>query len=80
MSNQGARQQSVRNVTATELTYEGDWHALFDLAGIPAGDYNGRLLAWINAQLASSYVGLPDAMNAFAVSKGVTDWNSLGSF
>lgn len=52
MSNQGLRQQSVRTSTGTAFTYEGDWHALFDAAAIPAGDYNGRLLAWLNTKLA----------------------------
>lgn len=44
-TNQGARQQSVRDVTGTALDYNGDFSALFDQAGIPAGDWNGRMLA-----------------------------------
>jgi hypothetical protein len=79
-SAQGDRQASVRALTGTALSYEGDWHALFDLAGIPDGDFNGRLLAWCNAQLAASYTNTNDAMQAFAASKGAANWSSLGSF
>jgi hypothetical protein len=77
---QGDRQASVRALTGTALSYEGDWHALFDLVGIPVGDFNGRLLAWLNAQLAASYTNVNDAMQAFAASKGAVNWSSLGSF
>jgi len=80
MTNQGARQQSVRDVTGTMLDYNGDWHALFDLAGIPQGDFNGRLLAWINDYLGTSYAGLPQAMQAFAVDQGYINWSSMGTF
>lgn len=77
MTNQSDRQQSVRDITGTELTYEGDWHALFDDAGIAAGAYNGRLLAWINLVLGESYTEINGAMNAFAASRGVQSWNDL---
>jgi hypothetical protein len=80
MTNQGARQQSVRDVTGTALDYNGDWHALFDLAGIPAGDFNGRLLAWINGRLGVTYPDLPGAMQAFAESQGAYNWSSMGTF
>jgi hypothetical protein len=79
-SAQGDRQASVRALTGTALSYEGDWQALFDQAAIPAGDFNGRLLAWINAQLSASYTNINDAMQAFATSKGAANWSSLGSF
>lgn len=80
MSNQSARQASVRAVTGTTSTYEGDWHALFDANAIPAGSFNGRLLQYINAKLAASYTNLPSAMAAFAVANGATTWDSLGTF
>lgn len=80
MSNQGLRQQSVRDVTGTALTYEGDWHALFDLQGIASGTFNERLLLWINDQLGTAYTNLPGAMQAYAEDQGVYNWDSMGVF
>lgn len=80
LTNQSARQASVRDATGTAWTYEGDWHALFDAAGIAVGDFNGRMLAWINGQLGSSYADVNGAMNAYAVAKGSASWNELGAF
>lgn len=79
MTNQSDRQESVRNITSTVFDYNGDWSALFDAAGIPAGDFNGRFLQWINAQLSSSYTELNGAMAAYAASQGVSNWDSLGA-
>lgn len=76
-SNQGDRQAAVRAITGTALSYEGDWHALFDLSGIRVGDFNGRLLAWINQALLTSYVEINGAKAAFATSVGVENWDSV---
>lgn len=78
--NQSDRQASVRAVTGTAWTYEGDWSALFDSASIPAGSFNGRLLAWINSTMSASYTELNGAMQAYAVSQGAASWNELGTF
>lgn len=80
MSQQGLRQASVRAVTGTALTYEGDWHALFDKAGIAAGDFDGRLLRWINGRLSASHTELNGAMQAFAASQGAPGWSAMGTF
>lgn len=80
MSQQGLRQASVRAVTGTTLTYEGDFHALFTAAGIPVGDFNGRFLQWINAKLSASYTSLPEAMQALAASAGAYNFASMGTF
>lgn len=80
MSQQGYRQASVRAVTGTANSYEGDWHALFTLAGIPQGDYDGRLLQWINLVMSKAYTNLPEAMQAFAVGQGAANWSSMGTF
>lgn len=80
MSNQSARQATVRSETGTELDYNGDWHALFDNAGIAAGNFNERMLAWINQTLGASYTSVPAAMQAFAEDQGVANWDSLGAF
>lgn len=79
MSNQGGVQQAIRDATGTELDYNGDWSALFDADGIPAGDWNGRLLAWLNGKLGTSHGGLPGAMQAFAEDQGAPNWNSLAT-
>lgn len=76
---QGKRQQSVRDATGTATAYEGDWHALFDLDGIVAGPYNGRLLAWINLTLGATYTSLPDAQAAYAATQGADNWSAMGS-
>lgn len=80
MSNQGARQASVRAVTGTAFTYEGDWHALFDMAEIPVGTFNERMLAWINDYMGESFTELNGAMAAFAIDQGADSWNGLGTF
>lgn len=77
---QGDRQAAVRASTGTALDYNGDWSALFDQAGIAAGDWNGRMLAWINAQLSASYASVPTAMQAYAASQSAPNWSSMGTF
>lgn len=90
---QGLRQTSVRAITGTARDYNGDWSALFDLY-MPAGDWNARLLQWINLQLLQTFVpdvsganqtfvaytDLSGAMAAFAAQQGVTTWSEIGSF
>lgn len=80
MSNQSEKQASIREITGTISTYEGDWHALFDDAGIATGDFNGRLLAWINNYLTASYTEINSAMAAFAQDQGFDSWDSMGEF
>jgi hypothetical protein len=80
MSNQSGVQAAVRAVTGTTLDYNGDWSALFDADGIAAGDWNGRMLAWINTTLGTSYTNLPGAMHAFAVDQGFTSWSAMNTF
>lgn len=80
MSQQSRRHQAVRDVTGSAWTYEGDWLALFDLHVVPAGDFSGRMLAWINATLGTDYPDLPGAQQAFAEDQGATNWSSLGAF
>lgn len=80
MSQQGDRQASVRAVTGTSGTYEGDWHALFDANSLPVGTFDERLLRYINAKLTKSYTNLPEAMQAFAAANGAANWSSLGTF
>lgn len=80
MSQQGLRQASIRAVTGSVETYEGDWHRLFDLASIPAGLFNERLLRWINGKLSASYTNLPEAQQAYAASIGAYNWAAIGTF
>jgi len=79
MSNQGGVQQAIRDQTGTALDYNGDWSALFDQDGIAAGDWNGRLLAWINSTLGTSYTEINGAMQAFAVDQGFTSWGAMNT-
>lgn len=80
MTNQSDKQASVRTVTGTTLNYEGDWHALWDITGVPVGPFNQRMLSWINSQLGASYTEINGAMAAFAIANGVSTWDQLGTF
>lgn len=81
MSNQSGRHAAINAILGiTGGTYEGSFHALFDDAGIATGPFNGRLLAWINDYLGTSYTDLPGAQHAYAVSLGFNDWNSLNTW
>lgn len=79
-TNDEAKLASVQAATGTARGWNGDWIALFDAAGIAAGDFNGRMLAWINAQLGTSYTSLVTAQNALAVNQGAASWGQLGAF
>jgi hypothetical protein len=77
MSNQSLRQQSVRDQTGTTLDYNGDFHALFDQAGIAAGPFNGRMIEYPNQQTGNTIPGLPAAQAAYAASLGLGSWNDV---
>lgn len=77
---QGARQSSIRTETGRAESYNGDWHALFDQAGISTGPLNGRMLAWINLNLGTSYTNLSEAKQALAVSNLAYNFSSMGAF
>lgn len=80
MSQQGLKQASVRAVTGTTGTYEGDWHALFTIRGVAAGDFNGRMIAYVNGKLGTSYNEVNGAMQALAAANSATNFSSLGTF
>ena len=79
MSNQQKRQESVRGVTGTSRTYEGDWIALFDGDAVAAGAFDDRLRAWINEAIGTSHANINDAQLAYAVNQGFTTWNETGT-
>lgn len=79
-TSQSAKQASIRAVTSTANTYEGDWHALFDRSSIPVGTFDERLLRYLNVKLAATYTSLPEAQQAFAAANGAANWTSLGTF
>lgn len=92
MSQQGLVQASIRAVTGSEECWEGDWHRLFDMAGISDGSinlttgifeplgFNERLLLWINSVLSAAYTSIVQAQAAFAAYVGAYNWSSLGTF
>lgn len=80
MSQQGERQASVREATGTENSYEGDFHALWDIFGIPPGDYNGRFISWASRGMGRDFANINEAMQAIAESYGAYNWSSLGKF
>lgn len=72
-------QAALRTATGKALNYNGDWHARFDADGIPAGDFNGRLLRWINETLGTAYTGLPGAWKAW-IDAGATQPDAMPSW
>lgn len=77
MSNQSTLQQAVRVVTSTTHPVNGDWLALFAAAAITTGTFNERMLAYLNGVLVASHTSLPAAQQAYAVAKGVDNWNAV---
>lgn len=80
-TNQEARQQALRDQTSTTNNTSGDWHAYWDGEAIAAGNWTGRMLAWINSVLGTSYSNVNGAMHAYAEDRGFdrfTDINELG--
>lgn len=83
MSNQGLRQASARAIYGgtANVPYEEDFQRLFTFETIPAsGTFNERFLLWLNYRLSRTYTNLPEAMTAFAISRGVSTWGDVGTF
>ena len=77
MTNQGELQGSIRLITGTTNDYNGDWHALFDFYSITAGEFNGRLVAWLQSALNSTETNLDGLKQLYADSLNVYNWNSV---
>lgn len=60
------------------LGYNGVWHLYWDEQSVASGNFNERMLAWLNARLSASYTNLPQAQQAYAESKSANNWDSLG--
>lgn len=78
--NQALRQFSVRDATSLVNHYNEDWHALFDLEGIPTGTLDERMLQWINIRLSSNYTSLQSAKTAFAQAEGYNYYDEIALF
>ena len=78
-TNQESLQASLRarSGSAANLTFNGDWHAVFDADAIPVGMFNGRLLNWINFRLTTTYPRVQEAQAAYAASKSVVRWSDI---
>lgn len=80
MSNTSGVQAACREYAeATVGDPVANWHAVFDKDGTPAGDFNGRMLAWINFKLGTTYSDLAGAQHAFAVDQGFNNWASMNT-
>jgi hypothetical protein len=78
MTNQGALQQSVRNITGTSLDYNGDLLSLIVANGIAITDFNGSLKRWIDsAILGETHYGIDGSMQALAVAHSRYNWSSM---
>ena len=79
-SNQEARQTSIRAVTSTTGSVNEDWIALFTTRSAPAGQFNERMLAYINTKLSTSHTNINDAMQALAANQSADNFSSMGTF
>lgn len=79
-TNQEARQAAVRGVTSTTGTHNEDWLALFTARSAPTGEYNERMLNYINTKLSTSYTNINDAMQALAANQSADNFSSMGTF
>ena len=77
---QEARQAAIRAVTSTTGTHNEDWLALFTPRSAPAGEYNERMLSYINTLLSTSYTNINDAMQALATNQSADNFSSMGTF
>ena len=77
--NQSGVQAAIRAITGKALTFEGDWHALFDDQSIPAGPFNARLLLFLNQVLSASYTSLPEAQQVYAEALGFHNWSAMNT-
>ena len=77
---QEARQISIRVVTSTAGSVNEDWIALFTARSAPAGEYNERMLSYINTLLSTSHTNINDAMQALAADQGAGNFSSMGTF
>jgi hypothetical protein len=78
MTNQGALQQSVRNITGKTLDYNGDLLALFVANGLTVSDFNGTLKRWIDESvLGGANNGLAGSMQALATAHSRYNWSSM---
>lgn len=78
-TNQESLQASLRarSSSTANLTFNGDWIAVFNFDSIPAGTFSERMLRWINARLSASHPTLAMAQSAYAASKSVTRWSDI---
>ena len=76
-TNQENRQQDLRDETSSAHNTSGDWHAYWDAQAIAAGNWTGRMLAWINSALGTSYTNVNGAMHALAVNRGEGQYHSI---
>ena len=79
-SNQEARQTSIRAVTSTTGSVNEDWIALFTARSAEAGQFNERMLAYINTLLSTSHTNINDAMQALAADQSADNFSSMGAF
>jgi len=66
--------------TLERFDYNGAWMYRAAVVGVSQGDFNGRLLAWINLRYGQNYTDLPGAMAYMASVNGATNFSSMGTF
>ena len=78
-TNQGLKQDAVREITSTTGSYNEDWMALFDAEGIADGEFNGRFVAWLQQATSSASTNINDLKARFAELSGASNWSSVGA-
>lgn len=79
-TNQELRQVSIRAVTSTTGTLMEDWLALFTVRSIAAGTFNERMIGYLQGELPSAVVNLPELKQLFADDQSFDNWNAIGTF
>lgn len=76
-TNQSQRQSQVRAASGTARNLNEDWHAYWDVLGIADGNFDERMLLWVNQALSTSFVNTANAMQAYAEDRGFLNWSSM---
>jgi hypothetical protein len=73
----GSLQLALRSVTGSAQTYQGDWHAYFDVIGVPQGQFNGRIIHYYNLIQGISTITSASAAENYFLLNGVTSIPTL---
>jgi hypothetical protein len=77
-TNQEKRHASFRAISGTSGTINGDMFAAFVAEGVTETQFNGALIAWLQAEIPSSNTNLNGLKAEYAAIYGASSWDELG--